>query len=367
MNNWMKRIISVGAVLLSAFIICDVAYAAGINGYNYSDAASGGGWISTASGIKYNSYGKINYSDGINSVVIDTADIAAIDNMVGTGKRKIQEAIKNIDQDDRLETSVWDDSYFPSFYELADLTSSSQTVSDEQKQKQAVNYKNETVFYRDTTASEAGNLGRTTTDDTGLIVNCKEANADNLSAGAVAFVDGNIIWGNGADNEEFYKLGYIDGINENNKYTIIYNYHHHVDENGETTTDTTRSVSGGCYNKGSHTHTSSCSYTTKPTTHKTTYNQHVGYPCCWNCPTCGTNINADENGNIYHECTYTTKDKSYTCGDLPLNVWKLSCGKTEGQIESATVIFESSTEQETEIVSSSEESIIIEEESEVYE
>lgn len=346
MKNWKKRLVSVSVVLLSVLIICDIAYAAGANGYDYSVAMTEGGWTSTVTGIRYNSFGKINYSDGNNSVVIDTADIAAIDDMVGNGKKEIRDAIKSIDQDDRMETSTWSDTFFPSFYELANLTGSSQTVPERQKQEQAVNYKSELIYYRDADAAESGNLGRTTAENSGLIVTCKEAAADNLSAGAVAFVDGSIIIGNGADNAEYYKQGYIDGMNKDKDYKIIYTYHHHVDGNGNAVNQTTSSVSGGCFNKGKHKHTSTCQYTLKDTTNHKTYSLHTGYPCCWSCPTCGKNVYANEDGNVYHECTWVSHDKSYTCDNLPCNVWQVSCGKSEGQIESATIIFSDKVEGE---------------------
>lgn len=356
MKRWKKRLVSASVMVLSVLIICDIAYAVGTNGYDYSAAMTDGGWTSTTTGIRYNSYGRINYSDGNNSVVIDTADIAAIDDMVGNGKKEIRDAIKSIDQDDRMETSTWSDTFFPSFYELANLTGSSQTVPKKQKQEQAVNYKSELIYYRDADAAESGNLGRTTAENSGLIVTCKEAVADNLSAGAVAFVDGCIIIGNGADNAEYYKQGYIDGMNKDKDYKIIYTYHHHVDGNGNAVNQTTSSVSGGCFNDGIHEHDDSCSY---KMVHKHT-NDCIKYCDCSSAddPLVGTGSGLCKCGhpqhgtsrcgvNVGYKCNNSpTNKKSYTCDNLPCNVWQLSCGKSEGQIESATITFLDSDQDE---------------------
>lgn len=357
MKNWKKRLVSVSVVLLSVLIICDIAYAAGANGYDYSVAMTEGGWTSTVTGIRYNSFGKINYSDGNNSVVIDAADIATIDELIGNGKKEIRDAIKSIDQDDRMETSQWTDASFPNFYEMAQLTQSSQTVSDEQKNKQAVNYKDEYLYYRDKDAAESGNLGRTTAkEDSGLIVTCKEAIADNLSAGAIAFVDGRKIIGNGADNAENYKQGYIDGINKDKEYEILYTYHHHVDGNGNVVDQATSSVSGGCFNDGIHEHDESCNY---KMVHKHT-NDCIKYCNCSSAddPLVGTGSGLCKCGHPQHgtgrcgvsmgyKCNNSPANKkSYTCDNLPCNVWQLSCGKSEGQIESATIIFSDKVEGE---------------------
>lgn len=334
------RKVFISACALSAIVVSGsiITYAASTNGYEYEQARANSGWTSTITGNHYNSYGKINYTDGTNTVVVDAADIATIDYMVGEGKNAIKDAIKSVDADDRLGTSAWTDTTYPDFANLAILISSSQTLADDKKETQAVNSKGENLYYKNQDASDTYNLTQTCTDDTGLPVYYREAIAANLTAGTAAYINGELILGTGLDNETYYDLGYIDGYNKDNDYEINYTYHNHVDGEGNIINKTSNSVSGGCFNNGKHTHTASCSYTSVPTTNHDIHNIYVGYPYCWHCDHCGSNINSDTNGNIYHECTWSGSVKKYTCGE-PYNIWYTNCGKTTGQIESATIIF----------------------------
>ena len=184
-----------------------IAYAATANGYDPVTAKQNGGWTSTVTGTQYNSYGKINYTNGSNSVVVDAADIAAIDNMVGEGKTQIKNAIHAVDADDRLGTSAWTETTFPDFGNLASLISGSQTLTEAQTGTQALNNNGEALYYKDQAASEARDLTQTCTDDTGYPVYYQSATAANLTAGSAAYIDGKLILGTGADNDAYLDLG----------------------------------------------------------------------------------------------------------------------------------------------------------------
>lgn len=210
-----------------------IAYAATANGYDPVTAKQNGGWTSTVTGTQYNSYGKINYTNGSNSVVVDAADIAAIDNMVGEGKTQIKNAIHAVDTDDRLGTSAWTETTFPDFGNLASLISGSQTLTEAQAGTQALNNNGEALYYKDQAASEARDLTQTCTDDTGYPVYYQSATAANLTAGSAAFVDGKLILGTGADNDAYVEFGnantevissiFDNPLSDKYKYIVCFN------------------------------------------------------------------------------------------------------------------------------------------------
>lgn len=234
MKNWKKRLVSVSVVLLSVLIICDIAYAAGANGYDYSVAMTEGGWTSTVTGIRYNSFGKINYSDGNNSVVIDAADIATIDELVGNGKKEIRDAIKSIDQDDRMETSQWDENYLPDFTRLAELIASSQAVEDPDNSnanvQQAINSEGDLLYFKTQAAAETKDLTKTGTMQTEYPVYYQAATANNMVAGAAAFVNGKLVLGTGADYDH-----YFDNLGDGCTTNVVASYSHTGDSNGKKT------------------------------------------------------------------------------------------------------------------------------------
>lgn len=58
---------------------------------------------------------------------------------------------------------------------------------------------------------EKNNILEVTNDDTGMPVFITSASEDNLTAETAAWVDGNCLEGNGADNYYFYQKGFIEG------------------------------------------------------------------------------------------------------------------------------------------------------------
>lgn len=175
--------------------------------------------------------------------------------------------------------------------------------------------------------------------------------ADNLTAGTAAWVNGQCVIGNGADNERAYQRGFEDGESENDDdIDIEYTRHVHRNGNGEEVTKKTVYASknpGGCYRANGHTHdavgtcpkdTVECSGSGGAIDHHPscidsgsgwgTDNEHIH--CKAKCQVCGREVE-----DAYAKCTYTTT--SYVCSQST-NTWQIGCGKNAGQIESVKII-----------------------------
>ena len=348
-SDKVKKILSgrkvfVSACALSAVIISGsvISYAATANGYDFEQAKANNGWTSTVTGNHYNSYGKINYTDGTNTVVADAADIAAIDSMVGEGKTAIKDAIKNVDTDDRLGTSAWTDTTYPDFANLANLISSSQTLADDKKGTQAVNSKGESLYYKDQAASDAHNLTQTCTDNTGLPVYYQEATAANLTAGSAAFINGELILGTGADNDTYFDQGYAEGMAyATNNTEISYTYHKHVDNDGnEQNSSYQANGRGGCFTTENivyTTTTGTCGgwigYSHTSQIYDDVANKWVNWKF-YRCTRCGQEY-AEDHVPPSSSCTKTVNKRV----DSGKRYYTVGCGKTESSIESATITF----------------------------
>ena len=168
--------------------------------------------------------------------------------------------------------------------------------------------------------------------------------SDNITAGAAAWVNGQCIVGNGADNDRAYQRGLEDGENGNNEEVDIrYTYHTHSGDSGVdpipdghvcySTEDP-----GGCYRSSGHTHNKTVKCKTKEVTETRMcgctriYNAAVE-----NCPQCGHWHNGGGAGANTCHFEVTTTSTVYVCGN-PVNTWKINCGKKAGQIESAEVV-----------------------------
>ncbi len=135
----------------------------------------------------------------------------------------------------------------------------------------------------------------------------------------------------------------VSALSQQQDASIEYNYHKHTGDsvNG-----------GGCYSTGYHAHTSACPYTKKQGREP--------------CPCAGVNYITDNDVKVWdpgiNDYTHISKTYAvctscghrregsmnshsrsynytvYSCGS-PINVWVLSCGKTEQTIESAYIVF----------------------------
>lgn len=125
--------------------------------------------------------------------------------------------------------------------------------------------------------------------------------ADNLSKGTAAWVNGKLLIGNGADNDAYYRQGFLDGqLSIYDKASISYVYHEHSD-------------SCYIYNEG-HTHTVSC------------YDGATsGWKHHYDCSDDGSGCPGHPNTT----CGKEESDSGYI----------LTCKKAESTIESATIVF----------------------------
>lgn len=178
-------------------------------------------------------------------------------------------------------------------------------------QTQAADREGNLLYYQTEEAQINKNILSLSTTDTGFPAFYQAANANNLSAGTAAWVDGVLIKGNGADNatyqEQGYREGYTQGIADGlSKANVQYTYHTHEGNS---------SAVGGCYGN--------C----------TGYSPE--YCSCWGwvggsygCDNCHHAFGMHGSGY----CTGIVNNKPYTYIGLV-------CGKTTDTIESATIVY----------------------------
>lgn len=154
-----------------------------------------------------------------------------------------------------------------------------------------------------------------------------------LSLGAAAWVDGELIIGNGADNKSYYAAGYTAGLNEElNGVSISYIYHQHTGDNVS---------GGGCFVVPvTHRHKEDCYKKVSSSEygcyivewHDTTDGDYEGHDYKIYTMSCGMVIHGT-NSSHTHEIAVCGKENV-------IEGYALGCGKNESSIESATIIFE---------------------------
>lgn len=181
--------------------------------------------------------------------------------------------------------------------------------------------------------------------------------SDNITAGAAAWVNGQCIIGNGADNERAYQRGIEDGAAGNDDDMEIQYTHHTHTGNGQSGWSDGHVLyqsgnPGGCFRGAGHTHNQAGSYCEQKSIDKGewytcqrddwTYSaEQGGYVCghghfaSWVEPgqVCG-NRHWVANIVSYWDCN---GDGEGTQGEW-VNTWKIGCGKRAGQVETATII-----------------------------
>ena len=189
-----------------------------------------------------------------------------------------------------------------------------------------------------------GSLTVDSTIENAEALDISAASANNLSAGAAAWVDGELIIGTGVDNKAYadywYSKGIADGLSKAN---VDYVYHKHVDGNGNPSNTVlyTTTNPGGCYVSGGHTHNKTSTCSTQTVKQDRWYSSYYvdngdggGYQQC-GCGECSYRQDADMPFSHNHPVSTTV----YSCGNPP-NTWKIGCGKTEQSIEYATIKFD---------------------------
>ena len=170
------------------------------------------------------SKGVFEYSN--NTVVLDSSDLTyladEIDDLERAYKSATMEALNQIstfyastdgdishDHDDNNVSS--DTAAELSFNDLYQGILKSQSV-DHLANVQAEDADSNPLYYADQSASESNNLIATTTDPNDYPLLIQPVTANNITAGTAAWVDGDLIIGNGADNKAYYDKGYEDCI-----------------------------------------------------------------------------------------------------------------------------------------------------------
>ena len=224
-----------------------------------------------------------------------------------------------------------------SFGKIAEGIKSSQSIAS-LSQTQATDKNGNLLYYATAEDQTNKNSDSLTSTDTGFPAFYQPANANNLSAGTAAWVDGTLIRGNGYDKavygETKYNEGYAQGISDGlSKANIQYVYHIHEGNAG--------SFANGCYTKEVyHRHISGCYGICNGTI-------KVGYTG-WDeglqvtfyyqyCQSCGADYTSTSNKNG-GTCTNSVPKcgKSTT---TTIDGYTIGCGKTTDTIESATIIF----------------------------
>lgn len=285
---------------------------------------------SVAAGHTWKSQGNIAAvrSDGTKTVIFDKSDldyldgrIDAIEADVSTGKENLANALNPLGTNPSLGTPL---SGTSTFNELMEAINHSQAIPDK------------TIGEGVSIATEDYELaskvtGQTINSDTKI----SAATADNLSLGTSAWVDGSLLIGTGADNKNYYNLGYTNGMAKVDNASIIYTYHSHKG-----------TVQGGgeCYTPlyRVHTHSGSCYSTVNSTCTCSAYAGQWINDTIFRCRVCG-HAGHGPGGT----CGAATTSTVLSCGKAEgtryqsegLETYVLSCGKTESTIETATIHF----------------------------
>lgn len=267
-------------------------------------------------------------SDGTKTVIFDKSDldyldgrIDAIEADVSTGKENLANALNPLGTNPSLGTPL---SGTSTFNELMEAINNSQKIPDK------------TIGESVSIATEDYELASTVTGQTiNSDTKISAATADNLSLGTSAWVDGSLLIGTGADNKNYYNLGYTNGMAKVDNASIIYTYHSHKG-----------TVQGGgeCYTPlyRVHTHSGSCYSTVNSTCTCSAYAGQWINDTIFRCRVCG-HAGHGPGGT----CGAATTSTVLSCGKAEgtryqsegLETYVLSCGKTESTIETATIRF----------------------------
>ncbi len=311
------------------------------------------------------SKGIINYADG--RVVIDSGDLIRlaeeIDTLEDTYKTAVLKALNGIGTYLREDGSVTHTApgtqpALPAFGMLTTAVTGSQSFATASADLSGDSY------YK---AHDGGLITGSSGQDTSgaQAIELTAALPEQLSAGTVAYIDGNLILGNGADNKAYYNLGYTEGYAQKIEGLEI-EYHYHVHQ-GEVGLDTipdgyiyySETDPGGCFRAAGHVHnkTAACPSHTERCDGKinfvgansTTKTWCPDYPGASSgsyqtlpasqsepCPKCGHSEKRD--GDVYGPYDCGQARNVWDCGS-PNNTWQLGCGRTTATIDSATIVY----------------------------
>ena len=189
------------------------------------------------------STGSINFENG--AVYVTASDLIyladEIDNLENTYKRTSIDALNDIGTFFLSDGTTVNDSAGNvidtdeeksgvAFGKIIEGIKKSQSV-DSLSQTQATDKEGNLLFYETQEEQINKNIHSATKTDTGFPIFYHPVNADNLSVGTAAWVNGELIRGNGADNttyyERGYRMGYAEAMANVGNATINYIRHYH--------------------------------------------------------------------------------------------------------------------------------------------
>lgn len=165
------------------------------------------------------SSGNLDFENG--TVYIASSDLTyladEIDNLEDTYKQTTVDALNDIgtyflpdgtivNDDLKNEVDTDEEKSALAFGKITEGIRKSQSV-DSLSQTQVTDKDGNLLYYETEEAQNNKDIHSLTTTDTGFPAFYQSANADNLSAGTAAWVDGTLIKGNGSDNAAYEKLG----------------------------------------------------------------------------------------------------------------------------------------------------------------
>lgn len=217
--------------------------AASVAVFGASTLVAVAGTTNRAANIK--SKGILNVKDG--ALIVDTRDLTYLANEIDilekTYKSKTVEGLNRMGTYYAADGNITHESSQSvitpdlaaeslSFDQLANGILESQSIPSDK----AYTDLNGQQYYK----KSDGGLTADSSEADGEGLNIQAATSDSLSAGAAAWVDGQMLIGNGADNNSYYNKGYAQGIADGlDNASVEYTYHHHVDSCKEH-------VSGSC-------------------------------------------------------------------------------------------------------------------------
>lgn len=288
---------------------------------------------------KLASKGNLDYANG--TIAIHSSDLAyladEIDTLESSYKMNTVTALKDIGtfftkegtmthSHDAADFSV-ESAVRLSFSKLYEAILKSQSVEHLATQ-QALNYAGAPLYYTTQDDRDNQNICSVTTQQNEFPLFIQAVTSANMTAGAAAWVNGDIIIGNGADNDAFYRKGYMDGYQQvMNGVSIEYQYHVHSGNSADGT---------GCYTKPEyHKHSDSCYI-------EGGHNDSCPFHIEFHDYDCGNVHDWDGDG---HGCDgYQIYDcgghRELICGsENAVTGYSVNCGMTEETILCAVIVF----------------------------
>ena len=276
-----------------------------------------------ASGYVWQSQGNIEYktADGTQVVAFDKSDLDYLDGRidqeianVSSGKELIADSLLPLGTNSGSSLSG-----FSTFEDLANAVSNSQSIPS-----QTIG---SSVSVPDDRYVLASTVTGSTIDSNTTIT---AATADNLSLGASAWVDGQLVVGTGTDNNNYYNKAYTQGIADGlSKVNVNYVYHQHVDGNGSVITSSTISTKGGCF-----TTSTPIQETIQVSRSKVAYDPGCNQDNSWGyCSRCGEIYTGWKRPG--ESWSSSTVSHTHTIG----YAYAPGCGKTTSTIESAVISY----------------------------